>query len=137
MAAKFASLRPGRLARRLRYRVAMSGHRCLRRTLDDADCAATAPAHGPCEGHPPTALERLRQPVHAASSATVRRPRIGPGDLLLTKDGGPPMAPRGSRACHSGTPGDRASPKASHDGLHSEVGETPRAMVLLAVRRRH
>ena len=44
----------------------MSCHRCLRPTADDADPTA-APADSACEGHPPTALETLRQAVHARS----------------------------------------------------------------------
>jgi len=45
----------------------MSCPRCLRPTPDDADPTAAAPADSACEGHPPTALETLRQAVHARS----------------------------------------------------------------------
>ena len=45
----------------------MSCHCCLRRTPEDVDPATPAPADGACEGHPPTALETLRQAVHARS----------------------------------------------------------------------
>ncbi len=45
----------------------MSCHRCLRPTPDAADPVAVAPADSACEGHPPTALETLRQAVHARS----------------------------------------------------------------------
>jgi hypothetical protein len=42
----------------------MSCQRC-RRVLDDAD--PTDDADGVCEAHPPTALETLRQALHARS----------------------------------------------------------------------
>ncbi|HEV8586770.1 MAG TPA: hypothetical protein VGT02_17515 [Methylomirabilota bacterium] len=43
----------------------MSCHRCIRRTPDDAEPPVTPDAS--CEGHPPTALESLRQAVHGRS----------------------------------------------------------------------
>ena len=55
----------------------MSCHRCLRPTAHDADPTAAEPADSACEGHPPTALETLRQAVHARS---IQSPHVASED---------------------------------------------------------